>query len=326
MKAIVREGEGSSDVLHLREVERPALSDDRVLIRVRAASVNAADWHTVHGGRMVTLVGMLMRQPKQVENPIVGGDVAGIVEAVGKDVSDLKPGDEVFGTGRGTFAEYTTSRPRVLALKPPQMSFAQGGAMGVAGITALQGLRDQGEVRAGQRVLVFGAGGGVGTFAVQIAKALGAHVTAVTGPRNLDLVRTLGADEVIDYTKEDVTRRRERYDVVLDVAATLPLRSLLRTLTPTGTLVMTGAAKRGGMIGIFGRIAKSRLIARFTKRRIVFFVAQIRHDDLVFLAELVATGKLCPAIERTYPLTEAPEAMRYLGTGQARGKLVIAVD
>lgn len=324
MKALVQEGSGSADALQLRDVPVPPVSDGRVLIKVHAASVNAADWHTVHGGTMVGLVGMLMRQPKRTDT-ICGGDVAGTVEAVGAGVTELEPGDEVFGTGRGTFAEYTTSRPSALARKPAQLSFSQAGAMGIAGITALQGLRDKGALRAGQRALVFGAGGGVGTFAVQIAKALGAHVTAVTGTRNLDFVRTLGADEVVDYQQEDVTRRKDRYDVVFDVAGTRPLGSLLRLLTPNGTLVIAGAAKRGGMLGIAGRIGKAKLLASWFKKRVVFYVAKITHEDLEFLARLAESGTLRPAIEHTYTLEDSREAVRYLGTGQARGKLVIEV-
>lgn len=324
MKALVQEGSGSADVLQLREIPRPAPDDDRVLLKVHAASVNAADWHTVHGGFMVAVVGTLMRQPKRTET-VLGGDVAGVIVEVGKNVTDLKPGDEVFGTGRGTFAEYTVSRPGALARKPARLSFEQAGAIGVAGSTALQGLRDQGHLREGQRVLVFGAGGGVGTFAVQIAKALGAHVTAVTHTRSVEAVRSLAPDEVIDYTKEDVTRRADRYDIVFDVAGTRPLGSLLRLLTASGTLVIAGAAKRGGMIGIFGRIVKAKVLASVFKKRITFYVAQIRHDDLVVLAKMAEGGTLCPLIDRTFPLTEAREAVRYLGTGEARAKVVITV-
>src|SRR5881409_2298977 len=234
MKAVVQEGTGSADVLHLREVEKPTLSDDRVLIRVRAASVNALDWHTTHGGFLLNVISMLMRQKNL---PIRGVDVAGVVEAVGKNVTGLQPGDEVFGLGRGTFAEYASCLERGLLQKPKELSFTQAAAVGVAGLTALQGLRDKGQLRPGQRVLIHGAGGGVGTFAVQIAKALGAHVTAVTGPKNVDLVRALGPDVLIDYSREDITKRKDRYDLVLDIAATRPIGEMRRLLVPNGQFV-----------------------------------------------------------------------------------------
>ena len=234
MKALVQEGTGSADVLHLREIERPTITDDRVLIRVRAASVNALDWHNVHGGRALSIIAKLMRQPNI---PVRGVDVAGEVEAVGKDVTRLRPGDVVFGTGRSTFAEYATSAERVLVTKPPQLSFEQAACFGVAAVTALQGLRDKGHLKAGQRVLIYGAGGGVGTFAVQIAKALGARVTAVTSTGNLDVVRSLDPDLLIDYKAEDFTRRPERYDVVADVAGDRSFGDMRRVLAPNGRSV-----------------------------------------------------------------------------------------
>lgn len=322
MKAIVQEGSGSADVLHLREVDRPVIAADQVLVRVRAASVNALDWHTLHMGRVVGLVGALMRQPP--DNPVRGVDLAGVVEAVGESVTGLRPGDEVFGVGRGTFAEYAIAFERGLAPKPAQLSFEQASTMGVAAITALQGLRDKGHVQPGQRVLVNGAGGGVGTYAVQIAKALGAHVTAVTGPKNVELVRSIGPDEVIDRSTEDFARRGQRYDVVLDVAADRSLGTLRRVLTPTGTLVLAGAAK-GGILFLVGRLLKAFLISRFVDERVLFFVSKIRRDDLVALAELVEAGTLCPVVDRTYALSEAREAVRYVGTGQARAKVVITI-
>src|SRR5438105_9006602 len=233
MKAVVQDGSGSADVLQIREIERPALAEDGVLVRVRATTVNAADYHTVHGGRLVSIVGSLMRMQS---SPIRGIDVAGTVEAVGANVTKLRPGDDVFGMGRGTFAEYAIGSERGLLPKPARLSFAEAGCLGVAAITALQGLRDHGGLKAGDRALVYGAGGGVGTFAVQIAKALGAHVTAVTGPANVEVVRGLGADEVIDYTKEEVLRRATKFDVVVDIAAIRPIGALLRSLTPTGML------------------------------------------------------------------------------------------
>lgn len=321
MKAIVQDGYGSADVLQVREIDKPVATDGRVLVRVRAASVNALDWHSVHGGKMIRAVSTLMRQPEQ---PVRGVDVAGQVEAVGPGVTKFAPGDDVFGGAPAAFAEYASAREDALVHKPANLSFEQAAAIGVAGRTALQGLRDQAEVRPGERVLIFGAGGGVGTFAVQIANALGAHVTAVTSTRNLDLIRSLGPDEVIDYTQEDFTRRPERYDVVLDVAANRSVSDLRRVLRPNGRLVLVGADKRGGL-AIFTRIGGAFARSRLLRQRISFFVAKATHDDLVVLKELIEAGKICPAIDRTYPLSEGAEAVRYLGSGQARAKVVITM-
>src|SRR5712691_1070021 len=320
MKAIVQDGYGSADVLQLREVDRPVVPDDRVLVRVRAASVNALDWHTVHGGRLIRMIGALMRQPF---NPVRGVDVAGHVEAVGKNVARLRPGDEVFGVARGTFAEYALGSENGLVPKPREMTFAQAAAMGVAGVTALQGLRDRGQVTPGQRVLINGAGGGVGTFAVQIAKALGAHVTAVTSTRNLELVRSLGPDEVIDYTQEDFTRRAERYDVIFDVAATRSFADCRRVLTPNGRMVLVGAAK--GSMGRTLTRAVAGIVRSRWSRWLVPLLAKVTNEDLVALKELVEAGKLCPVIDREYSLSEAADAVRYVGSGQARAKVVINV-
>jgi len=322
MRAIVQEGYGSADALRLREIERPVLTEGRVLIRVRAASVNALDWHTVHGMFVVRAISTVMRQK---DEPVRGVDLAGVVEAVGPNVTRFAVGDEVFGSAPAAFAEYALGREERLAPKPRNASFEQAACVGVAGRTALQGLRDHAQVKPGQRVLVNGAGGGVGTFAVQIAKALGAHVTAVTSTRNLEMVRTLGADEVIDYQKEDFARRSERYDAIFDVAANRSLSDLRRVLVPNGILVLAGADKRGGL-AIFARIGSAFVRSRVLKQRIVFFVANPTLDDLVVLKELIEAGKVCPAIDRTFPLSEGVEAVRYLGTGQARAKVVITVD
>ena len=321
MKAIVQEGSGSADVLHVREIERPAVTEGRLLLRVRAASVNALDWHSVHGGAILEIASKIMRAK---DIPVRGVDVAGMVEAVGPGVTRFSPGDEVFGGAPASFAEYASAREDAVVLKPKGVSFEQGAAVGVAGRTALQGLRDHGRVKAGDRVLIFGAGGGVGTFAVQIGKVLGAHVTAVTSARNADVIRSLGPDEVVDYAKEDVTRRSERYDAILDVAATRPLGQLLRILAPTGTLVMVGAAK-GGTLGIFTRIASAMVRSRIRKQRVVFYVAKSTLDDLIVLKDWMEAGKVRAVIDRTYPLSEAAEAVRYVGTGQARAKVVINV-
>jgi NADPH:quinone reductase-like Zn-dependent oxidoreductase len=320
MKALVQEGYGSADVLHVRDIPRPELMEGRVLVRMRAASVNALDWHSTHGGLLLEIAGKVMRQK---DEPVRGVDLAGTVEAVGPNVTLFKPGDEVFGGAPASFAEYVRAREDRLLLKPRDLSFEQAASVNVAGRTALQGLRDHAQIKPGQRVLIHGAGGGVGTFAVQIAKALGAHVTAVTGPRNIDITKSIGADEVIDYTKEDVTRRPERYDAVLDIAATRSLSALRRVLVPNGIFVQVGAAKSGGFVGIFARIIGVMVRKRILRQRVTFFVAQTTPEDLVYLRSLMESGKLRPVIDRTYPLSEAREAVRYVGTGQARGKVVI---
>jgi NADPH:quinone reductase-like Zn-dependent oxidoreductase len=322
MKAIVQEGTGSADVLHLREIEKPALTDKRVLIKVRAASVNALDWHTVHGGFILKVISKLMRSK---DLPVRGVDLAGVVEAVGKDVTDLAPGDEVFGTGPGAFAEWSSSLPRSLARKPKELSFARAATIGVAALTALQGLRDKGELKPGQRVLIHGAGGGVGTYAVQFAKVLGAHVTAVTGPKNMDLVQALGPDVLIDYSKEDVTKRTERYDVIFDVASTRSVGSMRRLLAPGGIFVQCGAAK-SSWVAIFGRIIGIVIRSRVFKQRALMYMGSINRTDLEYVADLIVAGKVRAVIDRTYPLAETREAVRYLGTGQARAKVVVTVD
>jgi NADPH:quinone reductase-like Zn-dependent oxidoreductase len=320
MKALVQEGYGSADVLHMRDIPRPELIEGTVLVRMRAASVNALDWHNTHGGLLLEIIGKIMRQK---DEPVRGVDLAGTVEAVGPNVTRFKPGDEVFGGAPASFAEYVRAREDRLLLKPRDLPFEQAATINVAGRTALQGLRDHARVKPGQRVLIHGAGGGVGTFAVQIAKALGAHVTAVTGPRNVDITRSLGADEVIDYTQEDFARRPERYDAVLDISATRSLSDLRGVLVPNGMFVQVGAPKSGGWIGIFARIINVMVRARILRQRVKFYVAQIDPDDLAYLRDLMEAGKLRPAIDRTYPLSEAREAVRYVGTGQARAKVVI---
>jgi len=322
MRALVQEGRGSADVLHIREVPKPELIEGRVLVRMRAASVNALDWHSAHGGLLLEVVSRIMRQKPQ---PIRGVDLAGTVEAVGPGITRFKPGDEVFGGAPAAFAEYVRAREDGLLVKPQSLSFEQAATIGVAGRTALQGLRDHAQVKPGQRVLIHGAGGGVGTFAVQIAKALGTHVTAVTGPRNIDVVASLGADEVIDYSKEDITRRPQQFDAVLDIAGTRSVSSLRRLLVPSGIFVQVGATK-GSWFGVFGRIIAVMLRSRVLKQRVKFYVAKATVEDLAFLRDLFLAGKLRPVIDRTYPLSEAREAIRYLGTGQARAKVVITED
>jgi NADPH:quinone reductase-like Zn-dependent oxidoreductase len=320
MKALVQEGYGSADALHLRDIPRPEAIEGRVLVRMRAASVNALDWHTTHGGLLLEIIAKLMRTQ---DVPVRGVDLAGTVEAVGPGVTRFKPGDEVFGGAPASFAEYVRAREDRLLPKPRDLSFEEAATLGVAGRTALQGLRDHAQVKPGQRVLIHGAGGGVGTFAVQIAKALGAYVTAVTGPQNVDVTRSLGADEVIDYSKEDFARRPERYDAVLDISATRSLSDLRSVLVPNGMFVQVGAPKSGRWIGIFARIISVMVRARVLRQRVKFFVAQAGLDDLAYLKGLIEAGKLRPVIDRTYPLSEAREAVRYVGTGRARAKVVI---
>src|SRR5687767_13073390 len=323
MRARVQEGRGSADALHLREVPRPQATEGRVVVRMRAASVNALDWHTTHGGLLLEIIGKLMRSK---DEPVRGVDIAGTVVEVGPGVTRFKPGDEVFGSAVATFAEYVRAREDRLHHKPSDLPFEQAATLNVAGHTALQALRTHADVKPGQRVLIHGAGGGVGTYAVQIAKALGTRVTAVTGPRNVDLVRSLGADEVIDYTKEDFARRSERFDAVIDIAATRSLSALRSVLGANGILVQVGASKHGGWIGIFARIIGLMARARVLGQRVKFFVAKNDREDLAYLLQLIAAGKLRPVIDRTYPLSEGREAVRYVGTGQARAKIVITAD
>ena len=319
MKAIVQEGYGSADVLKLREIALPTVADDGVLVRVHAASVNALDAHLV----FMPLPARVFFGLPAPRVAVRGVDVAGTVESVGRNVTRFKPGDEVFGSAPGAFAEFASTREDRLAAKSPRLTFQQAAALPVAGLTALQGLRDKANLRPGQRVLVHGAGGGVGTFAVQIAKALGAHVTAVTGPRNLEVVRSLGPDRVIDYTREDFARE-ERFDVFFDVAATRPLSDCLHALVPRGTLVQAGAPK-GGLALLMWRLLASRAIRPFTTRRIPSFMARIHHDDLSALQDMVEAGKIRAVIDREHVLDDVPAAIRYVESGQARAKVVIDI-
>ena len=323
MKAIVRHAYGSPDVLRLEDVETPVVEDDSVLVRVRAASLNALDWHFMRGAPLLARMGEGLRTPK---TPGLGVDVAGEVEAVGKDVTELRPGDAVFGRAFGAFAEFARGKERTLVPKPANSSFEEAAAIAVAGCTALQGLRDGGRLTPGQRVLINGAGGGVGTFAVQIAKALGGHVTAVTSTPHLDLVRAIGADQVIDYTRDDFTRSGQRFDLILDVGANRSLAACARALTSDGTLVVIGAAGGGrSIVPIAMRVLGAKVRSRLGRQRMSMLVASITRADLLVLKELVEAGKVTPVVDRTYPLSEAAAAMRYLEAGQARGKVVITV-
>jgi NADPH:quinone reductase-like Zn-dependent oxidoreductase len=325
MRAIVYESYGSPDVLELKEVEKPEIDDDSMLVRVRAASINAYDWHMMRGAPFLVRTSEGLRKPK---NGVMGVDMAGQVEAVGKNVTQFRPGDEVFGARGGCLAEYVRGTDKsFLVPKPAGLTFEQAAAVNMAGTTALQGLRDKGQLKPGQRVLINGAGGGVGTFAVQIAKALGAHVTAVCSTKNVDLVRSLGADEVIDYTKEDFTKKSgQRYDLILDVAASRSLSDCRRVLGPNGTLVVVGAAGGGRqMAPIVARLLGAMVLSRFGSQKLLPFLAKNSKEDLLILTEMIEAGKVRPVIDRTYSLSETPEAMRYLEEGHARGKVVITV-
>jgi NADPH:quinone reductase-like Zn-dependent oxidoreductase len=323
MKAAVRDRYGSPDVVELREIDRPAPADDELLVRVRAASVNPADWYGMTGTPYVGRAEMGLRKPKSNR---LGTDFAGTVEAVGNDVTQFRPGDEVFGGRSGAFAEYVCVREdRAVVPKPANVTFEQAAAVGVAGLTALQGLRDKGQLQPGQKVLINGASGGVGTFAVQIAKALGADVTGVCSTRNVDLVRSLGADHVIDYTREDFTRSDRRYDLMFDVAGSRSWSECRRVLNPQATLVIVGAPKGNRLMGPLSHIVTLRLAALRGSQKAVFFIAKFNKADMEVLRELLEAGKVTPVIDRRYELSEVADALRYLGEGHAQGKVVLTV-
>ena len=323
MKAIVRERYGSPDVLKLRDIDRPVIDDDGVLVRVRAASINAYDWHMMRGRPSLVRLMTGLRKPKSTA---MGVDLAGEVEAVGKNVTEFRPGDEVFGQRVGALAEYVRGTAMsFLVPKPTGLTFEQAAAVPMAASTALQGLRDKGQIKPSQRVLINGASGGVGTFAVQIAKAFGAHVTAVCSTRNVDQALSLGADEVIDYTREDFTRGGRKYDVILDVASSGSLSSRRRVLEPNGTLVGVGAANNDGTASIVAGLLETAVLSRFGNQKMPFFLAKNSKEDLLVLKELIEAGKVRPVIDRTYPLNQTAEAIRYLETGHARAKVVITV-
>jgi NADPH:quinone reductase-like Zn-dependent oxidoreductase len=317
MKALLHERYGSPDDLRLAEVDRPTLEDDRVLVRVVASSVNAGDWRRVRAQPFLVRTAEGWRRPR---SPLFGADAAGVVEEVGAEVTDLRVGDEVMGIRTGAFAEFVCGANFVP--KPSNLTFEQAAAVPIAGVTALQALRDHGALQAGQRVMVNGAGGGVCSFAVQIAKAMGAEVTAVTSTDHVELLRSLGADRVIDYTREDATHSGP-YDLVVDIGGTPSIGKLRGALTSKGTLVMVGAAKGG--IGVLGRIAAGAFRGRVLKQRVRFFIAGVDKADLLYLKELIEAGKVTPAIDRTYPLAEAGRALRYVEAGHAHGKVVITI-
>jgi NADPH:quinone reductase-like Zn-dependent oxidoreductase len=321
MRAIVYCDYGSPDRLHLQSIERPVPADDQVLVRVRAASVNPLDWHYMRGEPYVMRMGTGLRRPKVTR---LGVDFSGTVEAIGKGVTQFQPGDAVFGGRTGAFADYVTVREQRLVRKPANVSFEQAAAVQVAGITALQALRDKGRVKPGQRVLINGASGGVGTFAVQIAKQFGAHVTGVCSTRNVALVRSLGADEVIDYTRNDFTTGTQRYDVIVDMVGNHSLSAHRRVLEPDGIYVLVGGPK-GRWIAPMDRFVSASVVSKFGSQQFVTLMANTTRDDLLVLRELMESGSLVPVIDREYDLSEVAEAIRYVETGRARGKVIINV-
>jgi NADPH:quinone reductase-like Zn-dependent oxidoreductase len=323
MRAAVQRCYGSPTNLRVERIAKPAPKDEQVLVKVHAASVNPAEWHRVTGKPYILRLDAGIGAPKGFR---VGFDYAGIVESVGAKVTRFKPGDEVFGAAGGALAEYIVVREAGNILpKPPRMSLEEASAIPIAAITALQGLRDHGHIAAGQKVLINGASGGVGTYAVQIAKSFGAEVTAVCSTRNVELVRSLGADHVIDYTKEDVTETAERYDLILDNVGNHPLRALTGITKPAGTVVVVSGPKTNAFLGPISRVIKLKLLENFVDQRLVFFIASINPKDLGFLADLVREGKMKTVVDRRYPLAEAGVALEYIGTGRARGKVVVTV-
>ena len=322
MKAVVHEQYGPPEVLAIREVEKPVIDADQILVRVRAASVNPAEWYAMVGLPLARL-GSGWLKPKETR---LGADYAGVVEAVGANVTEFKPGDAVFGGRTGALAEYLAARAdRAVVHKPANISFEEAAAVPIAALTALQGLRDFGQIKAGQRVLINGASGGVGTYAVQLAKHYGAEVTGVCSPRNVDLIRALGADQVIDYTRDDFTRTGQRYDLYFDIAGSRTFGECRRVLAPKATMVIVGGPKTNRLIGPLSHIIRVKVSSLGASQTVKFFVAKFNKPDLQTLGELLAAGKVKSVIDRCYPLSEIRQAMRYLGEGHARGKVVVTV-
>ena len=324
MQAVVQDTYGAADVLELRDIDKPVPKDNEVLVRVHAAGVDPGVWHLMTGlPYLVRVMGYGLRTPKV---RVRGRDVAGRMEAVGKNVTRFHPGEEVFGTCEGSFAEYVRARADKLAPKPANLTFEQAAAVPISGLTALQGLRDKGKVQPGQKVLIIGAAGGVGSFAVQLAKAFGAEVTGVCSTTKVDLVRSIGADHVIDYTREDFADGTRHYDLILDTAGRRSLSQLRRALARRGTLVIVGGEGGGRWLGGFDRqILRAPILSPLVSQTLHPLTSKERNEDLVVLKELIEAGKVTPVIDRTYPLREAPEAIRHLEQGHARGKIVLRV-
>ena len=319
MQAIVQDRYGSAEVLEAQEIEKPEIGDNEVLVRVHAASIHVGDWILMTGSPFVMRLATGLRKPK---NRVPGSDVAGTVEAVGKDVTKLRPGDDVFGWGEGAFAEYLRAPEDQFLKKPASLTFEQAASVGVSATTALQLLRDNGKVKPGQKVLINGASGGVGTFAVQIAKAFGAEVTGVSSTKNLEMVRSIGADHVIDYTRDDFTTRPERYDLILDNVGNHSMARTRRALNPDGMLISNGGGHADGKLG---RTIRAMLASMIVRQQAAPTVKSQNHDDLVALKDLVEAGKMTPVIDRTYPLHQTPEAIDHVAAGHARGTVVISV-
>jgi NADPH:quinone reductase-like Zn-dependent oxidoreductase len=322
MKAIAQDSYGTADVLELEDIDKPVADSGDVLLRVEAASAFIGDWHVMTGLPYLIRMVSGLREPK---TRVRGQDVAGRVEAVGTDVTRFQPGDEVFGTCNGSFAEYATARADKVAPKPANLTFEQSAAVPTTGSTALQAVRDKGKVKPGQKVLIIGAAGGVGTFAVQIAKAFGANVTGVCSTAKVDLVRSIGADAVIDYTQDDFVELGRRYDLILDIAGRRSVSHLRRALAPRGTLVIVGGEGGGRWFGGIDRQLRAQMLSPFVSQKLGTFVAKQNSENLMVLKELIEAGKVTPVIDRTYPLSEVPEAMRYVEAGHARGKVVITL-
>jgi NADPH:quinone reductase-like Zn-dependent oxidoreductase len=320
MKATVFRAYGPPEVLTIEKVEKPTPKDDETLVRVYSSSVNPAEWYGMTG-LFLARIGNGLLKPKETR---IGTDFAGVVESVGKNVTRFKPGDEVFGGRSGAFAEYICVRDNIVP-KPANITFEQAGGVAIAAITALQGLRDHGKLKAGQKVLINGASGGVGTFTVQVARALRAEVTAVCSTQNVDLMHSLGADHVIDYTKEDFTRNGQRYDLLLDIAGSRSWREYRRVLQPQATVVIIGGPKGNRVIGPLGHIIKMRLAAWRASQKVIFFVAKFNREDLMVLQDMLETGQIKPVVERVYPMHQICDAMRHLGTGHAKGKIVVTM-
>jgi NADPH:quinone reductase-like Zn-dependent oxidoreductase len=323
MQAIARDTYGPADGLELRTIDRPEIGGGEVLIRVHAAGVDRGVWHIMTGlPYPIRLAGYGLRAPRI---PVPGADVAGVVEAIGGDVTRFAPGDEVFGIGVGAFAQYARAREDKLAPKPVNLTFRQAAAVGISGTTALQALRDHAHVQAGQSVLIVGASGGVGSYAVQLAKAFGAEVTAVCSTSKVEMVRSLGADHVIDYAHADFAASGRRYDAILDIGGNASLARLRRALAPHGTLVIAGGETAGRWLGGNDRQVRALVLSRFVGQTLTTFVAKENHEDLLVLKELIEAGKLTPSIDRAFPLAEAGQAISYLLDGHVRGKVVITV-
>jgi NADPH:quinone reductase-like Zn-dependent oxidoreductase len=322
MQALTQDTYGSAEVMNLRNIEKPTIGDGEVLVRVRAAGVNPADWAVMSGLPYIARPVYGLRKPK---NAVRGTDVAGVVEAVGTGVTRFKPGDEVFGASKGSYAEYAGASADELALKPANLTFEEAATVPMAGLVALQAIRDHGKIRPGQTVLVNGASGGIGTFAVQIARAFGAEVTAVASTRNLDLLRSIGADHVVDYTRQDFTKSGQRYDFILDNVSNHSLSALRRALSANGVLIPNGGNFGNRWFSSAGRLVRGTILFRFGSQTLGNFLVSTNHDDLVVLKDLIEAGKVRPVMDRTFPLSEASQALGHVGAGHARGKTAISV-